>query len=345
MFNIGKHEIGSGRCFIIAEIAQAHNGSFLEALAYIDAVAEAGVDAVKFQCHIASEESSPEEPWRVPIAGYPSRYAYWQAMEFNEYQWSALKARSGGAGLAFLCSPFSLKALEILDPLVPAWKVASGEVTNKPLIDAMVKTGKPILLSTGMSTEVETLEVAQWLAPARPWLLFQSTTEYPCQPEHIGLNRLSDVGPGFFRGLSDHSGSPYTGLAAVALGADALEVHVTWDRRQQGPDVSSSLTLDELKTLVEGARWIERIRNNPVDKDAMAEKLAPTRALFTRSAFLNGYDGIEAFSSGIVLEEKFIAMKKPGTGLQMVDVVGRTLVRTIESGHMLSAADFEPDTH
>lgn len=349
-FNIGKHEIGSGRCFIIAEVAQAHNGSFQEALAYIDAVAEAGADAVKFQCHIATEESSPEEPWRVPIPGYESRYAYWQAMEFSPAEWRALNLRAEIQNLEFLCSPFSLKALEMLDPLVPAWKVASGEVTNKPLIEAMVKTGKPILLSSGMTPWKglsDGIDVAQ-IGISVPYLIFQSTTEYPCSPEDIGLNIMEDLR--YFNmpvGLSDHSGSPYTGLAAVTLGADALEVHVTWDKRQQGPDVSSSLTIDELKVLVEGTRWIERIRNNPVDKDAMAEKLAPTRELFTKSAFAfnrNGPGTNTVYAPGAVLGNGCVVFRKPGTGItpdQWSKYENLPLKRPVTAGQMLSEADFE----
>ena len=354
MFNIGRYEVGNGRCLIIAEIAQSHNGSFLEALAYIDAVAEAGADIVKFQCHIAAEESSAEEPWRVPIAGFEFRYDYWEEMQFTWLQWQQLAAHTKQSrtfslhhrDLEFLCSPFSLKALEMLDPLVPAWKVASGEVTNKPLIEAMVKTGKPILLSTGMSTFndiLNALDLIEAGSKEYPFLVFQTTSEYPVPPEDVGLNELTDFKKSLIQpvGLSDHSGSPYTGLAAVALGADALEVHVTWDKRQQGPDVSSSLAIDELKVLVEGTRWIERIRNNPVDKDAMAEKLAPTRALFTRSAFLNG--SYAQAVAGMTVSEKMIVMKKPGTGLKLEEVVGRKLVRTVESGTMLTEADFEPN--
>lgn len=343
-FKIGSRTVGDGNTFIIAEIGQAHNGSFGEALAFIDAVAELGVDAVKFQCHIAVEESSAEEPWRVPIAGYESRYAYWEAMEFTPDQWSTLAGKAIFKGLEFLCSPFSMKALGLLVPLVEAWKVASGEIGNKPLLEAMVKTGKPILLSTGMSTIDELGQAEQRFPKNYPYLAFQTTSEYPVPPEHVGLNEMVDMQTDLQErrtlvGLSDHSGSPYTGLAAVALGADAIEVHVTWSKKAFGPDVSSSLDLDELKVLVDGVRWIDRIRNNPVDKDAMAEQLAPTRALFTRSAFLNG--SYLNTVPGMVVDESMIAMKKPGTGLKLEEVVGRKFRRTVMSGQMLSEDDFE----
>ncbi len=339
-FKIGSRTIGAGETFIIAEVGQAHEGSFGSALAFIDAVAEAGVDAVKFQCHIAAEESSEHEPWRVPIAGYKNRYSYWEAMEFTEQKWGQLAVGAHFAKVEFLCSPFSLKALELMNPLVPAWKVASGEIGNKPLIAAMVKTGKPVLLSTGMSTIAEIEGIYDSLPGSHPLLVFQTTSAYPVPPEEVGLNQLSDLITGTdYCGLSDHSGSPYTGLAAAALGADAIEVHVCWSKKAFGPDVSSSLDLDELKVLVEGVRWIDRIRNNPVDKDLMAEKLAPTRALFTKSAFVDSC--ITMAGPPYVLGEHDIAMKKPGTGLKLEQVVGRTLARTVKSGQMLSEDDFE----
>jgi len=294
---IGTHEIGTGHpCLIVGEVAQAHEGSLSLAHAYIKAIADAGADAVKFQCHIAEAESTPDEPWRIEPE-YPqdaNRYAYWKRMEFTFDQWAGLAAHAWRRGLAFVVSPFSVEAVQMMTPLVDAWKVASGEIGHVDLLAAIRETRKPVLLSSGMSlwqelfAAVDVVDPVECVQPEynnhRRLVVLQCTSEYPCPPEHVGLNMLQwfRARPPNFRavGLSDHSGTIYAGLAAVALGCDVLEVHVTFSRAMGGLDTSSSITLEDLGRLVEGVRWIERAKAHPVDKDAMAKELEPMRALF-----------------------------------------------------------------
>lgn len=252
--------------------------------AYIDAIADAGADAVKFQCHIAEAESTPDEPWRVEPR-WPtdkSRFHYWKRMEFNSVQWNSLAAHAFARGLAFIVSPFSVEAVDLLKGQVNAWKVASGEVTNGPLLEAIARTRKPVLLSTGMSTWGE-IDDAVW-GRFRDCALLQCTSAYPCPPERVGLPMIEALrdafrGWGCAVGLSDHSGTIYAGLAAVALGCDVLEVHVKLSAHDQGFDASSSITPEQLKQLVEGVRFIEKAKR-PVDKDALARELEPMRRLF-----------------------------------------------------------------
>jgi N,N'-diacetyllegionaminate synthase len=288
-FDIGARHVGPGSpCFIVAEVGQAHEGSLGQAHAYIDAIAAAGADAAKFQCHLAEAESTPDEPWRVPPqwSQDESRYAYWKRMEFSEEQWRSLAEHAREQGLIFLCSPFSVEAVKLLDPLVPAWKVPSGEITNAELLSAIEDTEKPVLLSTGMTTRKESRAWVKDLEGVGVALL-QCTSEYPCPPERIGLNMLAEMrGWNHYVesyplpvGLSDHSGTIWPGLAAVALGCDILEVHVCFSKAEFGFDVESSITIDDLARLVEGVRFIERAKT-PVDKDAMARELEPMRKLF-----------------------------------------------------------------
>src|ERR671939_371718 len=146
------YEPKPGRCLIIGEVAQAHDGSLGLAHAFIDAIADAGAHAVKFQTHIAAAESTPGEPWRVKFSRQDaSRYDYWKRMEFTEEQWHGLKQHADESGVQFLSSPFSVEAVELLTRVgVAAWKVASGEVSNQPMFQKMAETRWPILLSTGM---------------------------------------------------------------------------------------------------------------------------------------------------------------------------------------------------
>ncbi len=151
---IADRTVGAGQpCFVVAEVGQAHDGSLGACHAYIDAAARAGVDAVKFQTHIANEESSPDEPWRVKFSPQDeTRFAYWKRMEFPAAAWAGLAQHAADKGLIFLSSAFSTAAVELLEKLgMPAWKVASGESTSLPLLRRMALTGKPVLLSSGMS--------------------------------------------------------------------------------------------------------------------------------------------------------------------------------------------------
>ncbi len=278
----------NGGCFIVAEVAQGHDGSLGMAHSYIDAVASAGADAVKFQTHIAAAESTPGEPWRVPFSRQDAtRYAYWKRMEFTEEQWHGLKSHATDRGITFLSSPFSNAAVELLTRVgVAAWKIASGEVNNTVMFERIMATRLPILLSTGMSS-LEEIDAAAALVQQRgiPLGILQCTSLYPCPAEKVGLNLIP-----FFReryqcavGLSDHSGTIYPGLAAAVIGIDVLEVHVTFSREMFGPDVPSSLTISELKQLTEGIRFIETMKEHPIDKNEMAQNLLPMRGLFTKS--------------------------------------------------------------
>ena len=242
-------------CLVIGEVAQAHDGSLGTAHVFIDAIAAAGADAVKFQTHIAAAESTPQEPWRVKFSPQDeSRYAYWQRMEFTEEQWHGLRQHATDRGLLFLSSPFSVEAVELLTRVgVAAWKVASGEVGHRLMLDRMADAGIPVLLSTGMSPLAEIdAAVEQVRAHGLTIAVLQCTSAYPCPPEKVGLNLIACLREryGCAVGLSDHSGTIYPGLAATTMGAEVLEVHVTLSREMFGPDVSASVTTDELRQLV-----------------------------------------------------------------------------------------------
>ena len=334
-----------GRCLVVGEVAQAHDGSLGMAHAFLDAIADAGADAVKFQTHIAAAESTPGEPWRVRFSPQDeTRYDYWKRMEFTEPQWAGLKRHADERGLFFLSSPFSAEAVDLLDRVgVAAWKVASGEVGNLPLFERMAAraaAGRPFLISSGMSPLAE-LDAAVEVVRRHglPLAVLQCTTAYPCPAEKIGLNLLSVFREryGCAVGLSDHSGTIYPGLAAAALGAEVLEVHVTLSREMFGPDVPASVTTTELRQLVEGVRFVERMLANPVRKDEMAGEMEPLRRMFTKSVV-----ACADLPAGTVLGEEHLALKKPGTGLgpsHLPGLLGRRLARDLGRDEMLREED------
>jgi N,N'-diacetyllegionaminate synthase len=330
------------RCIIAAEVAQAHDGSLGMAHAYVDAIADAGADAVKFQTHIAAAESTLAEPWRVAFSRQDAtRYDYWKRMEFRESEWLGLKQHADERGLQFLSSPFSVEAVQLLTRVgVSAWKVASGELSNSPMFESILATGLPVILSSGMSP-ISEIDDAVSAVKARhlPLTVLQCTSLYPCPPQKTGLNLIP-----WFRerydcgvGLSDHSGTIYPGLAAATIGIEFLEVHVTFSREMFGPDVPVSVTTTELRQLVEGVRFIEQMKANPLDKDGMASEMKPLRDLFTKSIVAR-----RDLSVGTVLGNEDLTVKKPGTGIpasQLPRVIGHVLGRSVRADETLQESD------
>jgi len=342
---IGDQIVGAGKpCLIIAEVAQAHDGSLGTAHAFIDATAGTGANAVKFQTHIAAAESTPDEPWRVKFSPQDAtRFDYWKRMEFTAEQWQGLKQHADERGLLFLSSPFSFEAVDLLDRVgVAAWKIPSGETANPPMLDRMLATGLPVLLSTGMSPLSEIDDAVKHVREKGvPLVIFQCTTAYPCPPEKVGLNLISLLRERYDCpvGLSDHSGSIYPGLAAVTLGIQMLEVHVTFSREMFGPDVPASVTTAELRQLVDGIRFIEKMMTNPVDKEEMARDMEALRNMFTKSIVARR--NIEA---GTILTNDDVTLKKPGTGIpaaRLPEIVGRRLKRSIAADTLISVEDFD----
>src|SRR5262245_50738383 len=188
-----KPGIDTAKCLIVGEVAQAHDGSLGLAHAFIDAIAAAGADAVKFQTHIAAAESTAAEPWRVRFSPRDeTRYDYWKRMEFSAEEWHGLKRHADDAGLAFISSPFSIEAVDLLERVgVAAWKVASGEASNVPMIEHLLRTRVPVMLSSGMSPLAETDAAVERVQRAGVALaVLQCTSAYPCPPERVGLNLI-----------------------------------------------------------------------------------------------------------------------------------------------------------
>lgn len=331
-------------CLIIGEIAQTHDGSLGTAHAYIEAVANAGAHAIKFQTHIASAESTPGEPWRVKFSPQDAtRFDYWRRMEFTEEQWHGLARHARERGLLFLSSAFSPEAVELLKRVgVPAWKVGAGETSNLPLLEKMANTGKPVILSSGMSGWDELDAAVNCVREnGAPVAVLQCTTAYPCPPEKLGLNVISQLRQRYQCpvGLSDHSGTIYAGIGAATLGANLIEVHVTFSRECFGPDVPASITTSELKQLVEGVRFIEQALLHPVDKEAMAESLGELKRVFGKSIV-----AARNLPAGHCITAGDIAFKKPGTGIpaaQYRQVINRALRHTVAADTLLSEEDFE----
>jgi N,N'-diacetyllegionaminate synthase len=318
---------------VIAEAGMNHDGSLGNAIRMAEVAAECGADAVKFQLHDAAAETTRDAP-APPYFQHESRWEYFERTAFTDEQWRTLKEACDRAGIEFLCAPFSLEALERLEALgVERYKIGSGEVTNLALVRAAGETGKPVLLSSGMSSWAE-LDRAVEAAGDRVTVL-QCTSAYPTPPEQVGLNLLAELRERYGKpvGLSDHTLGPFAAYAAVALGAVAVEKHFTLSRELYGPDAALALEPGELEDLVAGIREIEAMLASPVDKDDVGPYTEMKR-VFEKSVV-----SVREISAGAEISREMLAVKKPGTGIPAAlldEVVGRTARATIPADTVIT---------
>jgi N-acetylneuraminate synthase len=307
--------------FIIAEAGMNHDGSLGNAIRMAEVAAECGADAVKYQLHDPEAESTREAP-SPPYFQTETRWEYFRRTAFTDDQWRVLKDTCDALGIEFLCSVFSVEALERLEALgVARHKIGSGEVTNLDLVRAAAATGKPLLLASGMSSWAE-LDAAVEAAGENVTVL-QCTSEYPTPAERAGLNVLGELRERYGKpvGFSDHTLGPYASFAAVTLGAAVVEKHFTLSRELYGPDAALAAEPDELEDLVEGIRSIEAMLNHPVDKDDLAP-FDEMKRVFEKSVV-----STQAIPAGVAISREMLAAKKPGTGIParlLAEVVGRT---------------------
>ncbi len=326
--------------FIIAEVGSVHDGSFGNALMLIDVAAECGVDAVKFQTHIAQAETLRNAPMPPYFKGEP-RYEYFERTAFSRDQWQALKRHCEEKGVGFLSSPFSIEAVELLESVgVDRYKVGSGEVTNLPMLEAIARTGKPVLLSSGMSSWAELDEAVNTIRRFHERVtVLQCTSEYPCPYEEVGLNVMLEMRARYRlpAGLSDHTLTPYASLAAVVLGAAAIEKHLTFSRLMYGSDARHSLEPEQFSSLVQGIRAIETMLGSQVDKDGMARQLREMKQIFEKSVV-----SVVDIPAGTVITEGMIGLKKPGTGIpghRFHEIIGQRTARDIARDTILQESD------
>jgi N,N'-diacetyllegionaminate synthase len=328
--------------FIIAEIAQAHNGSIDTAHEYIDALAKSGVDAIKFQTHIAEAESSVYEPFRIKFSDQDARrFDYWKRMEFSLQQWKALKQHCDDVGLEFMSSPFSNAAVNLLEEVgVKRYKVGSGEVTNFLLLERIAQTKKPIILSSGMSS-LEELDRAVEFLEARyiDVAILQCTTAYPTAPKEYGLNVIKELKERYNLpiGFSDHSAKVETCIAAATLGAEIFEFHAVFNKQVFGPDTTSSLTIEEIEVLVKSIKNIEAALLLPIDKNDNS-KYFELKLIFEKSLAIN-----KDLKQGHQLTFDDLEAKKPANkgikALEFRDVIGKEVKRNMSQWEFLNKED------
>jgi len=329
-----------GSVAIVAEIGQSHEGSIENALRAIDVAAATGVDAVKFQLHIADAESTTREPWRVDPHSGRSRQEYWRSMEFTLEQWRRIRDRCNSHGVEFFASPFSPEALDVLLNLgVHTVKLSSGEALNAQLVDLVAGLDLRVVASNGLmnNSEVDAL-VAHLQRAGNELILLQCTTRYPTAPKETALASIPEMRNRYncHVGISDHSGTIFPSIAATALGASMIEVHLAIDASESNLDLSSSISAEALAELVQGVRFVEESRNvsRPVQ---LSPETTDLRLIFGRSLV-----AARTIERGQEITEPDLAYRKPAGGLGWTDrrrIVGRRARRLIGVNELIRDED------
>ena len=325
---------------IIAEIGSVHDGSFGNALKLIELAKDCGASSVKFQTHIAKEETLENAPMPSFFKGEP-RYEYFQRTSFSLTQWEELKAKCDIIDIEFLSSPFSIKAIEILEKIdMMKYKIPSGEVTNIPLLEVIAETKKPILLSSGMSSWEELDNAVNTIQKTHNNItVLQCTSEYPCDYERVGLNIMMEIKDRYNLpiGLSDHTLSNYSAFAATVLGATVIEKHLSFNRKMYGSDAKHSLEPNEFKDLVDGIEAIQKMLSSKIDKNLIVKDMKEMKEVFQKSIV-----SVVDIPKNSIITKDMIGYKKPGIGIPASDynnVIGKKTKKDISNNSLILEKD------
>jgi len=339
---IGSRTIGTGRpTYVVAEMSANHNQDLDRAKAIVRAAHEAGADAIKLQTYTPDTMTidCANEHFRIgPGTAWEGDTLYeLYRRAATPWEWHpALRDLALELGLDFFSTPFDGSAVRFLEDLaVPAYKIASFEITDVELLEHIGATGKPVIVSTGMATLDEIEEAVQTLrgAGAGGIALLKCTSAYPAPVEDVNLRTLPHLAAALNLpvGLSDHTLGIEVPVAAVAVGASIIEKHLTLSRRDPGPDVAFSLEPDEFRMMVAAVRNCEKALGGIVYGVAEAERQS---TVFRRSLF-----AVEDIAEGAPFSEKNVRSIRPGSGLHpryLKDVLGRRARHSIARGTPLS---------
>ena len=315
--------------FVIAEIGCNHNGSKEIAKRMIDAAIEAGVSAVKFQTfkseELISRYAAKAEYQKVTTGADGNQLEMTKKLELSYADQVELMGYCEQKGIKYLSAPFDLDSIDFLaNTNIEYIKIPSGEINNPPYLRKVNKLGKPVILSTGMSTMDEVSQALEFLTNVKVSLL-HCTTEYPCPFESVNLKAMVAMKDKFGLpvGYSDHTPGIEVAVAAVAMGATIIEKHFTLDRNMKGPDHKASVEPHEMKALVEAVRHVEVAMGDGIKKPAPAE--IKNIAIARKSIVAR-----RAIRKGEIFSEENITVKRPGTGISPMkwdEVIGTAAMR------------------
>lgn len=330
----------SKRCFVIAEAGVNHNGDLALAKKLVETAKDSGADAVKFQTFCAERlvaKDARKAAYQQRQDGAGTQLDMLKRLELSQDAHRELAAHAARLGLVFLSTPFDEGSADFLDTLgVPLFKLPSGEITNRALLEHVARKGKPIVLSTGMSTLEEVRQAVGWISAVSdaPLTLLHCLSDYPAPPEQANLRAMDTLREAFGLpvGYSDHTPGIEVAVAAAARGAAVIEKHLTLDKTRPGPDHAASLDPAEFKALVAAIRRVESALGDGIKRPAPCE-------LGNRDAARRSLVAARSLEAGATLRREDIAAKRPGTGLSpaLADaVVGKRLRRAVQADEPLT---------
>lgn len=334
--DIFKSFIKRNKCLIIAEAGVNHNGSLKLAKKLIKAAKEAKADAVKFQTFKTETlitENAPKAKYQIDSTGSISQYEMLKNLELSKNEFEKLINYSRKKGMMFLSTPFDIESVDLLDSLdIPLFKLGSGEITNFPLIDQVSKTGKPIILSTGMATLGEIEEVLNRINKENT-ILLHCVTSYPVNFNDVNLNLIQTLKNAFKVpvGFSDHTLGIEMAIAATALGSCVIEKHLTLDKGLEGPDHKASLEPKEFCQMVQSIRNVENGMGTGIKELSKEEREIK---LITRKSITANFD----IPKGNIITQNMLSIRRPGTGIKpkyFDTIIGKTSTKNIKAGEVL----------
>ena len=340
-FKIGKRKIGPNHePVIIAELGINHGGSLDKAIYLTDIAIKNGAEIIKHQTHVIEDEMSEEAKKIIPGNANKSIFEIIKKNSLNYNDEKKLMNYVIKKKSIFISTPFSRKAVDRLIKFrVPAIKIGSGECNNYPLVEYICKFKKPIILSTGMNS-IETIRPAVNIIRRRkiPFALLHCTNIYPTPPKLVRLNAMLELKKNFkdcIMGLSDHTSSIYTSLAAITMGANIIEKHFTHNKLSKGPDISASMDPEELRQLIKGSKII--FQSKLGKKKALKEEAKTIKFAFGSVAVIRDIKKGDKFSN------KNIFTLRPATGFYKVKdyykLLGKTASRNLNKGYQLKKKD------
>jgi N,N'-diacetyllegionaminate synthase len=337
--------VTTGRCFLIAEAGVNHNGSLARALEMVDVAAEAGADAIKFQTFrpelLVHRAAAKGEYQKRTTAADESQFAMLEKLALAADNFRALRDRCVARNIAFLSTPFDEVSARLLTELdVAAWKLSSADITNHPLIASVAATGRPVILSTGMSEmpEIAAAVDAARAAGANDLALLHCVSAYPTPASECNLRAMHTLREAFGLpvGFSDHTLGIHVATAAVALGAAILEKHFTLSRALPGPDHEASLEPADLCQMVAHIRAVESALGDGIKRPTPSE--AENLTIGRRSLHW-----ATSRAAGETIAAADLVALRPGTGLppsRRDALTGRTLRRAVSEGDIVREEDF-----
>jgi N,N'-diacetyllegionaminate synthase len=342
---IGGKQIGERHpCFVIAEAGVNHNGSLEIAQQLVNAAVEAGADAVKFQTFTAEKLISATAPkadyQKETTTAAEQQLEMVRRLEMPEQMTRSVAAHAANVGIIFLSTGFDEQSIDLLDDIgVPAFKIGSGDVTDLPLLEFIGCKRKPVILSTGMSylEEVQSAVETLLTSGCPNVALLHCVSSYPADPEEANLRALQTLRETFNTpvGFSDHFLDNEIAIAAVALGANIIEKHITLDVNLPGPDHRASLSPDRFKSLVQSIRTVERSFGDGVKRPRPGEQ--NVREVARRSIV-----AASTITAGAIITREMVAFKRPGTGISPArwkEVIGKCAARDIASDSLITMGD------